>query len=339
MNRLAVVSLTPGGQALATRLVEALGDGEVVPAAGVVRETLPALFAAGRPLVCIMALGIVVRLLGPWVRSKETDPPVVVVDEAGQFAISVLGGHRGGANALARRVAAALGAVPVLTTASEALGLPAVDLLGQEWGWRREEEGALTALAAAVVRGDPVAVYQDAGRRDWWPDAELPAGLQRVATWPPPGTWAGALVISDRVLPPLAGCPAVTYRPRTLVAGIGCRRGVPCAELEDLFTSVCRDAGLAPRSLALVASAALKADEPGLLEFAARHEVPLRTFNLAELAAVPDVPTPSERVRAKLGVAGVAEPAALLASGSAALVVPKRRAARVTLAIARREET
>src|SRR5262245_57240535 len=134
MSDLAIVALTPRGLALARRLAQSLGQGEVLAAAGAVRQTLPEAFRAGRPLVCVMALGIVVRVLGPLAGDKETDPPVVVIDEAGQFAISVLGGHVAGANALARQVATALGAIPVITTASDVLGLPPVDLIGREWG-------------------------------------------------------------------------------------------------------------------------------------------------------------------------------------------------------------
>src|SRR5439155_21235219 len=114
----------PNGRELGRRLVKELGHGEVVSAVESARPTLQTLFEAGRPLVCIMALGIVVRILGPLARSKETDPPVVVVDEAGRFAVSVLGGHVGGANELAQQVGKAIGAVPVITTASEVLGLP-----------------------------------------------------------------------------------------------------------------------------------------------------------------------------------------------------------------------
>src|SRR5262245_26510763 len=131
---LAVVTLTPRGCELGQRLVARLGAGEVVSVRDNCRETLAGLFQAGRPLICVMALGIVVRVLGSIAKAKETEPPVVVVDEAGRFAISVLGGHQAGANRLAARVAEAIGAQPVITTASESLGLPAVDLIGQSWG-------------------------------------------------------------------------------------------------------------------------------------------------------------------------------------------------------------
>jgi cobalamin biosynthesis protein CbiG len=333
---LAIVALTPRGQELGQRLAGALGRGEVLRVDGDARRSLEELFRAGRPLVCVMALGIVVRLLGPVTRDKEAEPPVVVVDEAGRFAVSVLGGHLGGANELARQVAAALGAVAVITTASEALGLPALDLIGRRQGWKIESHSRLTAVAAAAVRGEPIAVYQDAGSPDLWQEVGAwPETFRVIDTWPP-GRWAGVLAISDRVLD-VPECPVVVYRPPTLVVGVGCRRGVPGDEIEALFREVCARHGLAPLSLGVVATASIKADEPGLQEFAARHGVPLRAFALDELAAVSPLPTPSEAVRARVGVAGVAEPAAMLAAGTRALLVPKHRGARVTMAVARRD--
>jgi cobalamin biosynthesis protein CbiG len=338
MKELAITTLTPSGLDLGRRLAMALGRGELVSAQGGGRQTLQELFQAGRPLVCIMALGIVVRILGPLAQNKETDPPVVVVDEAGQFAVSVLGGHAAGANDLARQVAKALGAVPVITTASDALGLPAVDLIGRAWGWKIEGREHLTKVTAAVVRGEPVGVYQTAGREDWYTVfGDWPPTFRRI-NGPPQGDWAAVLVISDRGLPGSPRYPTVIFRPPTLVLGVGCRRGVPCAEIEALFEYVCRTRGFAPLSLGAVATVSLKADEPGLVEFAALHGVPLVSFSIEELGRVADLPTPSEKVRAKLGIAGVAEPAARLAARSDRLLMPKYRGRRVTMALARRDD-
>jgi cobalt-precorrin 5A hydrolase len=334
---LVVVALTPRGLDLGQRLCGALGRGSVLLAEGAVRKVIEAQFRDGRPLVCVMALGIVVRIVGPLARGKRRDPPVVVVDEAGRFAVSVLGGHAAGANALTEEVAAALGAAAVITTASEALGLPPLDLVGRRWGWKIEEGSRLTEVAAATVRGESIAVYQDAGRRDWWQEfGTWPDHFQHVTVWPN-GRVAGLLAISDRLLPELA-LPAVIYRPPTLVAGVGCRRGVPVDEIEELFQDVCRREQLAALSLGLVGTAALKAEEPGLRAFSALHGVPLRCYSAGELAAVGPLPTPSETVRAKVGVAGVAEPAAMLAAGTRELLVPKQRTGRLTLALARRRE-
>src|SRR5262249_52859256 len=155
--------------------------------------------------------------------------------------------------------------VPVISTASDVLGLPAVDRIGLSRGWTIENREHLTDVAAAVVRGDPVAVYQDAGSPDWWQEfGDWPATMQRVQTWPR-GCGAGLLAITDRHAPPLV-YPTVIYRPKTLVLGVGCRRGVAGAEIETLFQRACAAHVFSPLSLGLVATVTLKADEPGLLE-------------------------------------------------------------------------
>ena len=338
MNQLAIVTLTPNGAALGRRLADRLGRGEVVRVDEGARERLAALYQARRPLICVMALGIVVRILGPLALAKEEESPVVVVDEAGQFAISVLGGHRGGANELAREAAGAIGATPVITTASDVLKLPAVDLIGRQLGWTLDSDEHLTAVSAAVVRGDPIAVYQDAGSNSWCAEfGGWPRHFHRATDWPPPPRCTAGIVISDRLQPP-AACPTVIYRPRTLVAGVGCKRGVPWDEIDGLFMDLCNRHRFSPLSLALVATVTLKAREPGLLEFAQRRSAPMRIFRVGELAEMIHLPTPSATVQEKIGIPGVAEPSAMLAAGTASLLLPKCRGPRTTMAFARREE-
>lgn len=338
MNEPAIVVLTPHGCELGQRIATALGEGEVVRVAkGEVQPTLTGFFQAGRPLVCIMALGIVVRILGPHTRDKRQEPAVVVVDEAGRFAICVLGGHQGGANSLTKAIAIALGASPVITTASDVLGLPSLDLIGRHRGWKIENPVELKTVSAAMVRGEPIAVYQEAGALNWWQDfGPWPPTFQRLTTWLP-GRARCAIVISDRLLPHGDGS-ILLLRPPSLVLGVGCRRGVPCAEIEAMFQAVCRQHQFSPLSLGAVATVSLKGDEPGLLEFAHNHAVPLQCFTLAELARVPNLPSPSARVLEKIGIAGVAEPAALCAAQATTLLLPKQKGERITMALARREE-
>ena len=159
--RVAVVVLSECGLALARRVRDAEvgevsifgpscvvgrcgGEGGTFPAdeagvfgwAGPLRLAFPKIWEGFDGIVAVMALGIVVRLVGPLAADKRRDPAVVAVDDAGRFAVSVLGGHGAGANELARSVALAIGAIPVVTTASEAQGVPAVDRIGADSGGR-----------------------------------------------------------------------------------------------------------------------------------------------------------------------------------------------------------
>lgn len=186
-ERIAVVAITRHGIALAGRIVASLPGARVFApekfradaesaAAGAVAcyggktgDQIPALFAQFDGIVAIVSLGAMVRLMAPHLKDKEQDPGVVVVDEAGRYAIPVLAGHLGGANALAGHLAQALGALPVLTTASDSRETLAVDLLGRELGWTfAASKQAVVRASAAVVNDEPVALVQETGSRDWW---------------------------------------------------------------------------------------------------------------------------------------------------------------------------
>ncbi len=262
-------------------------------------------------LVCFLATGAAVRLLAPLLEDKRRDPGVVCVDEAARFAVALVGGHAGGANALALRVADALGASPVVTTATDAVGLPGLDTLG----W--PVEGAVAAVARALLDGEPVRLDADAV----WPLPPLPVD----------DDGDHVLAVTDRLvaLDPLTA----VLRPPSLVLGLGASRGAPADELEALADRALADAGLSAESVCAVGTAEAKADEPGLLELCARRGWPLTTFPSDVLAAV-DVPNPSEHPRQAVGTPSVAEAAALLLGDE--LVVEKTKSARGTVAVARR---
>ena len=327
------------------------------------RPVVQRLFSESRRLILFMPVGAAVRLLAPAMRHKHTDPAVVCVDDGGRFAVSLLSGHIGGGDALAGEVAAILGATPVITSAAHALDTLAVDLLGLELGWKIEASNeTITRVSAAVVNGEPVGVYQDAGQRDWWPaNQPWPANLTVYPTLPAlsQSNSAAYLVITDRRLPgPETGVlewdfeelddgvispylrNTVVYRPPTLVVGIGCRRGVRFRDLFEFVGKISSVHRFRESSIAAIATAELKADEPAILELAEQYGVPLQTYSTAQLNQVfVDHPAAglnkSAAAHRLLGLWGVAEPAALLAAGSQELALPRQKTDRATLAVAR----
>jgi cobalt-precorrin 5A hydrolase/precorrin-3B C17-methyltransferase len=272
-------------------------------------------------IVLFLATGAAVRLIAPLLESKHRDPGVVTVDGAANFALALCGGHDGGANALAERVAVALGAIPVVTTASDSVGVPALDSLGKDLGFRLEEGSDLAAVGAALVSGEKVCLVSN--RR--WPLGPLPEDVVRTDQPEAP-----LILISDRLVK--ATRPAVVYRPPSLVVGVGCSRGAGADEIVGLLEASLEEAGLARKSVAVLASVDVKRDEAGLLEAAERLDVPIRFHPAEDLSAV-EVPNPSEVVRGAVGTSSVAE-AAVISSG-ADLVVEKRKSANATVAVGR----
>ncbi|MEU7933670.1 precorrin-3B C(17)-methyltransferase [Micromonospora echinofusca] len=337
-TRIGLVAATAAGRRHARTLADAWPHARVVTA-DTVADALRAAWAGYDAVVAFLATGAVVRILAPLLGDKRTDPAVVVVDEAARHAIALLGGHAGGGNDLAGRVGALLDAAPVVSTATDAAGLPGLDTLG----W--PVEGAVAAVSRAILDGEPVTLVADA---TWplpaLPDNVRPAGPPAAHGAPgaaevptpagPPGPAVDGgyrLLVTDRVVP-LDGRTAV-LRPPSLVVGVGASRGVPADEVRDLLARMLAEAGLSPASVRHLASADIKADEAGIRAGADALGVPLVTYPAAELAAV-DVPHPSEVVRAAVGTPSVAEAAALL-GGGAELLVPKTATAMATVAVAR----
>lgn len=184
--RLCLVAITKHGAAQAARLAADLPDADICTSAkfaaqfadvpntvraydGALRDEIGPLFANYDQIVFFVSLGAVVRLVAPHLRSKDEDPGIIVVDDAGQYVIPVLSGHVGGANEWSERVADLIGAVPVLTTASDVGRTIPVDILGRHLGWKVEAPKInITRVSAHVVNGEPIAFVQEAGSPDWW---------------------------------------------------------------------------------------------------------------------------------------------------------------------------
>ncbi|MBI4263718.1 MAG: cobalamin biosynthesis protein, partial [Acidobacteria bacterium] len=241
-----------------------------------VSEKLGELFASYDNLVLFISLGAVVRMLAGHLKDKRYDPGVVVVDDRGRFAISVLSGHLGGANALARRVADLLGAQPVITTASDVGETIAVDLFGRDLGWRMESDVHVTQVSAAVVNEEPVGVLVETGETGWWPAGKpLPASIRVYATLDELAAADpnAALIVTDRLLSESYAAllrKAVVYRPRSLAVGVGCKRGASADEIEGLLRQTLTEAGLSVKSVRNLASIDAKRGEPGMEEVARR---------------------------------------------------------------------
>lgn len=319
-----VVALSPSGLATARRLADGLTmplHARTEPADRVFSDTaahIRALFAAGEPILFVGAAGALIRLLAPLLADKTAEPPVLAVAEDGSAVIPLLGGHRG-ANDLARRAAALLGAQAAITTASDlALG---VALDAPPAGWHLAPDSDYKSVAAELLAGAPVRIEGDLpwlqeARLHQVADADLVLAVSVERAAPQPGR--------------------LVYHPERLALGVGCERDAPPEELIRLVEATLAESGLAAEAVAGIFSLDLKADEPAVHALAARLGRPARFFPAARLEAeTPRLANPSEIVYREVGCHGVAEAAALAAAGPAGrLVVAKRKSVRATCAVA-----
>lgn len=319
--KVGVVAITGGGSMLARKLAEELGDATFIDRqkGQKIAEVIADSWHRFDGLVCIMAAGIVVRAIAPLLRDKLSDPCVVVMDEKGRHAISLLAGHIGGGNALAEKVANLTGGTAVITTASDTLGLVALDLWAEEQHLTAPERDKLTAAAAILVNHGELILYTDVTVES------LPPGLTRASE---PGQ--ADVIISNSAR---FGPQAITFRPRNLVVGIGCNRTTPAGEFEDALAELLADLQLSRSSIRNLASIDKKNDETGLLQFAADNHWQIDFFPGDLINTLTNLEISPAALKA-VGAIGVAEPAALLSAESNLLLSRKRKWKNVTMAVA-----
>ena len=285
--------------------------------------------------IFIGATGIAVRKIAPLLRDKTSDPAVLACTESGGHVVSLTAGHLGGANRLARRVARITGGQAVVSTATDVNGLPAFDEVAAQEHARILNTDAIRRLNAALLAGEPIAFC---GPRALY-DRHF-ASTGQVAFVESPEAVAARYAVrwdAEGALP--EGVEHLDVTSRSFVVGVGCRRGVEPLELRFIAENHLSDLGLKRENVAAVATCDVKADEPAILELGKTWGVPVEFHPAGRLDAVP-VPTPSEKVRAKVGTASVSEAACLLSAGYGTapqpkLYAPKAAFGDVTLALAR----
>ena len=326
---IALVAFTRAGCTLGRRLTQNLGGtlwtserlsaSMGLPSCGDLQSWTGERFQDSEALIFISATGIAVRAIAPFVKDKFSDPAVVSVDEAGRFAVPLLSGHVGGANDLARRVAALTGGQAAISTATDVNGLFAVDQWARTQNLVLREREEAKAVSAALLEGKPVAV------RSAYPiSGTMPRGL---------GMESANLGIC--IAPTAQERPFVRTLhliPRAVTLGIGCRRGTEQVRLEAALEEFLDRFAIPAAAVRGLASIDLKQDEPGLLAFAEAHGWPITFFTAGELALEQGVFPPSAFVEKTTGVDNVCQRAAQRAGGT--IVIPKTVCQGVTFAAA-----
>lgn len=280
--------------------------------------------------VFIAASGIAVRMIAPFLKSKDVDPAVVVVDQEGQFAVSLVSGHLGGANELARLIGDKIGAAPVITTATDCAGVPSMDLIARDQGLIIGDIGLIKHINAAILDCGQVPVYDPDGYLDLSDLADYFYVVDDVDVLS--RSRCGVAVdwhrreLPERVL---------ALYPQCLSLGVGCRRGVPANEILELVFRVISESGIAPESIFCMGSIDAKSDEGGMIEAAEVLGLDLKFFSAAELDEI-EVANPSGMVMKHMGVGGVCEAAAMKLANATQILIPKTKSARVTAAIAKK---
>ena len=291
------IALAFGGSAWAP---EKYAGGGVLPFGVSLGEWTKERFAEAEALVFVSSCGIAVRAVAPYLKGKDKDPAVIVADERGLSVISLLSGHIGGANELTLRIAEAIGARPVITTATDVNGITPPDSWAVKNNCAIENLPAAKRVAAELLSGHAVGV-----------------------------------AVTDELQP--APYPVTLWlRPKNLIVGVGCKRGTEPELLRGCLLDFMKQSGYSPLSVASVASVEQKKDEAAVAGLAEFYEIPFETFSAETLMALPGEFTPSPAALAAVGTDNVCERAALAASRGGYMVRLKTKYPGITFALARK---
>ena len=335
--RIKVVAFSTNGCRIANRIKEAFPEEDVELFAKTKCDTLGIQRIEGKTsewtgeafkdsdaIVFIGATGIAVRYIAPYVRSKTTDPAVISMDEHGRWAIALLAGHIGGANALTERIATRLGSEPIVTTATDLNGKFSVDTFATVNGLRIMSMKLAQDISVGVLNNEFVGLSSD---------------IRIEGTVPPELTMTdkgdfGVSISTDPKKEPFVR--TLRLIPMDIILGIGCKKDTDPEKLKEFVLRILDREGIAKERISTVCSIDLKKDEEAILSFARFVRSPAMFYTSEQLMSLEGEFSRSEFVRTVTSVDCVCERSAMMPYGGR-LILKKTAENGMTLAICQRD--
>jgi len=272
-------------------------------------------------IIFVSSTGIAVRAIAPWVKDKKEDPAVLVVDSEAKYVISLLSGHIGGANEMAEYVATCLGAHPIITTATDQLGITAPDIISRKHNLVIENMEKCKAISVQLIQGEKVAFIDQDGL------IPLPKGYV--------DTNQGAkyqVIVSNQKDIPKADLQLIR---KNIVLGIGCRKNIDSTKMREYILKELDNLNINPQAVERIVSIDIKKEEECIVGLAKYLQVPFEVYSKDDINQVEEPFEGSEFVEKQVGVKGVCEPCVILSG--AQIIQAKSKFEGMTLCIGKKE--
>ena len=331
--RVAIISVSDKGKELAVTIKEHLDNDSTIIKADLfhknVKKYLKIAFYEYDAIVAVMASGILIRSIAPYIQSKTTDPAVVNIDDNGNFVISTLSGHLGGANRLTNKIATLIDATPVITTSSDVNKRLGIDVLASDLYLSIDDSKEILFFNKAILDCKKITFTMN-------DEKEYLADYLENNTLEMDVSFSYSSDVSDDEIKVSLDGHEIILKERKVVVGIGCRRGKECEKINEGLIKSLNDLGIDKSRVNQFASAEIKKDEKGILELSEKSGIPVNFVDLDRLKLFEsrDIQK-SEFVKSKFGIYGVCEPSALITAGfDSKLIYKKTSYDGVTIAVA-----
>ena len=275
-------------------------------------------------LICVMASGIVVRSIANQIVSKTMDPAVLVLDEKGKYAISLLSGHIGGANEISLLLEEKIGSKAVITTASDVMDKPAVDMLAKKFDLAIDNMTSAKDITARILNDESIMIY---GIEHSQLTSDDIGNVNK---------YDGAIIVSEKANLDVK-IPFVQLIPKKIVVGIGCRKGISKDHIIESIYLMLGKYKIHEKAIFCLATIEIKANEKGLLEAAKELGVQLKIVSIDDIKKIENKFEGSTFVKKSIGVYSVSEPAGYICSDNGEKIVGKTKMNGVTVSMWRRE--
>lgn len=279
-------------------------------------------------IIFLSATGMAIRMSTPFIEDKTIDPGIVVMDDLGKFSISLLSGHLGGANELAKYMADSISAIPVITTATDNRSIESIDIFAQNNGYYIEDIKSITSITSMMVNDENVGLYTEDDKIINYNKLTIVKDLNNIES-----RIKGLIIVGSKEEFKNINIPYTILRPKNVNIGIGCRKGVAGELIIKAIREELNKFKLSINSIQSIGTVEIKREEKGIIEASNHFNCPLKTFTIGEIKKIEDRFSKSQFVKDTIGVYSVSGPAAFLQGGK--IISEKSKHNGITISISK----